>query len=332
MRRPAALLIFSLPFAALAWGQSPSPAPGPGPSPPAQPAEAAREPVKRKPIYDEGADAKQQIEAALARAAKENRRVLIQWGGNWCVWCHLLHDTFESDRALKKKLRYEYDVVLVDSGKQGKNMDLAGKYGADLKTEGFPYLTVLDARGKAIANQETASLEVSGKTEDGHDAAKLLDFLTKHQAPPLNAEEVLTKGLADAAAEGKKVFLHFGAPWCGWCHRLEDWMARPEVAAVLGKDFVDVKIDIDRMTGGKTVLTRYRPEDGGIPWFAFVSPQGKALVTSDGPKGNVGFPYEPHEIDHFIHALNRARVKITEPEVDALRASLADRSNEKRGG
>ena len=32
-----------------------------------------------------------------------------------------------------------------------------------------------------------------------------------------------------------RVFLHFGAPWCGWCHRLENWMAKPEVAAILAK-------------------------------------------------------------------------------------------------
>jgi thiol-disulfide isomerase/thioredoxin len=63
--------------------------------------------------------------------------VLIQWGANWCGWCHLLHEKFKSDPKLAHELMYEYDVVLIDIGKGDKNMDLAEGYGADLK-KGFP--------------------------------------------------------------------------------------------------------------------------------------------------------------------------------------------------
>ena len=38
---------------------------------------------KREPIFDEKAEGKEQIAAALARAKAENRRVLIEWGANW---------------------------------------------------------------------------------------------------------------------------------------------------------------------------------------------------------------------------------------------------------
>ncbi len=38
--------------------------------------------TKKADIYDESADARQQIADALASAKKENRRVLIQWGAN----------------------------------------------------------------------------------------------------------------------------------------------------------------------------------------------------------------------------------------------------------
>ena len=52
-------------------------------------------------------------------------------------------------------------MVLVDIGRWDKNMDLASGYGADLKRHGVPFLTILDARGDVVANQETASLETS---------------------------------------------------------------------------------------------------------------------------------------------------------------------------
>lgn len=302
-----------------------------GDPPGAEPAPTVRptQPAASKPkIYDESADAKQMIATALARAKKENRRVLVQWGGNWCPWCIRLHELFKSDAKIARVLMYEYDVVYIDAGQPAdKNIDLAKGYGADLKQYGFPFLTVLDADGKAVANQETEALEVknaAGKSagvKEGHDPKAVLKFLEANKPAYLKAQDILDQGLAEAKASGKSVFLHFGAPWCGWCHRLEDWMARPEVASALAKDFVDVKIDEDRTIGAKEIEEKYK-KSGGIPWFAFLDAQGQVIATSDGPKGNVGFPAEPHEIEHFATMLKKACKKLQPGEIDALIDSL----------
>lgn len=300
---------------------------------PATPAQAQPAKAAKTPLYDEKADAKEQIAAALKKAKKENRRVLIQWGFNTCSWCQMMHKTFITDRAIAKELMYEYDLVHIDAGAKGKNMELAASYGADLKTHGFPYLTVLDADGKPLANQETASLEIKQANGEsvigegaGHDPAKLLAFMKTNEAKPLIADSVLADARAQAKAEGKKIFLHFGAPWCGWCHKLEDWMAQPAVAAVMAKDFVDVKIDQDRMTGGKQLQAKYNKTPSGIPWFAIVDPAtGDAISNSDAPEtGNVGFPAEPHEIAHFVTMLQGAKKNMSDSDIAALKTSLED--------
>jgi len=161
------------------------------------------------PLYDEAADARAVLAAAQARARAENRRVLVVWGANWCGWCKKLHGLFEKDAQVARKLLYEYDVVKIDVGHSDKNMDLVSELGADLAHGGLPYLSVLDGQGHVLANQETGSLE----EDDHHDPARVLAFLGKHQAPYEEAATVRDRALAAAAAAGKPLLLHLGAPW-----------------------------------------------------------------------------------------------------------------------
>jgi len=290
-------------------------------APAAQAAQAAPARPARPAIYDEQADGRAQIAAALARATHENRRVLIQWGANWCSWCHLLHELFERNQDIAKKLQYEYDLVLLDIGRRDKHMDLAREYGVDLSKEGVPYLTVLAADGRVLAHQETGALEVPG--QQAHDPDKVLAFLTQHQAEYPKAEDLLQEALQSAGRDGRAVFLHFGAPWCPWCHKLDDWLAGPRPSELLGRAFVERKIDVDRTVGGDELLARLRGSSkGGIPWFALLAADGRVLATSDAPKGNIGFPVQPDEIAWFGGMLHKAGGKLDAAAIDELLASL----------
>jgi hypothetical protein len=101
-------------------------------------------------------------------------------------------------------------------------------------------------------------------------------------------------------------------------------MASPNVAPVLAKEFVSLKIEADRMVGGREILKRYQANEGGIPWFVFLDGDGKAGVTSDGAKGNVGFPAAPHEIAYFRTMLERTKRTLTGADISALVASLEE--------
>lgn len=298
-----------------------------------EPTEAKVPPAK---IYDEKADAKADIEAALSRAKQNHSRVLIQWGANWCGWCRLLHHLFETDPDIKHVILYEYEVVLVDIGKWDKNRDLTKKYGADLENNGVPFLTILDSDGKIVINQESGALETKSidKTKNiGHDRQKVLAFLTDHQTTAADAKNVLENALSTATRENKLIFLHFGAPWCGWCHRLENWMARPEIHRILAKNFVDTKIDTDRFIGGTEMLKKYRSDEGGgIPWFAILDSSGKTINTSTGPDGNVGFPVQPAEIAHFMKMLHSASEKLAPEDLRVIEDSLKPKPKEPQFG
>jgi thiol:disulfide interchange protein len=301
-RTASALAILLL--ASVAAGQEASP---PAQTPP------------KKTLYDAKADAGLQLTAALNRAAKENRRVLIQWGAEWCGWCHLLSDCFKEQPKIAKTLRTSYVLVRVNVGRFDANMNLADKYGAKIKANGIPYLTILAADGKVLVNQETSSLEVGSK----HDPAKVLAFLKKHVAPPRIAKDILNTALATAKKESKTVFLHFGAPWCGWCHRLEDWLAQKDVTRIMDERFVDVKIDTDLDKGGEAMRKHYaKGRSTGIPWFVVLAPDGTVLTTSDGPGGNIGYPWTDEEIKTFGVILARSKSGVSAEAVTALETSL----------
>ena len=93
--------------------------------------------------------------------------------------------------------------------------------------------------------------------------------------------------------------------------------------AVLGREFVDVKLDLLRMTGADEILERYNTgASGGIPWFVFHDSRGKTLAISDGPKGNIGYPADPEEIEHFIGMLKKAARKLEPAQIDEIEAAL----------
>ncbi len=293
---------------------------------PAQDAPAPAKQAARPALYDAKADAREQVEVATALARRDSRRVLVMFGYNGCGWCHKLHGLYKFDPAIRQLLADEYVLAMVDI--QAPNADsLLDASKAALSPEelkkgvGFPFLAVLDGDGRVLTAQRTDPLEEG----DHHDPAKVKAFLERWTAPKVAASDALGGALAKASADDKLVFLHFGSPTCGWCHKLEAFLARADMAPLFGRDFVDLKIDFDRMAGADDVLLKYNPgRSGGIPWFAFLDPGGKAIVDSDGPKGNIGYPAMPEEIEHFMGMLRKSGRKIEPADLGKIEAALKE--------
>ncbi|MSU69228.1 MAG: thioredoxin family protein [Opitutaceae bacterium] len=128
-------------------------------------------------IYNPKADGFTLIAAALEKAKAENKMVLLDFGANWCPWCHKLYRTLTTTKILAEKLASSYVVVMIDvNTRKGmkRNAEVNTNYG-DPTHEGLPALVVLDAGGNQLVTQETGALE-SG---DHHDTAKVLAFLHK---------------------------------------------------------------------------------------------------------------------------------------------------------
>ncbi len=126
-------------------------------------------------IYNTTADAAPTIAQALELAKKQNKHVLLDFGANWCVWCHRLHQLFTTDPRVRTELKRSFITVMIDVNKRNgvdRNAGVNEYYGNPTQ-HGLPVLVVLDASGRRLHTQETGALEEG----PAHDPAKVLAFL-----------------------------------------------------------------------------------------------------------------------------------------------------------
>jgi thiol:disulfide interchange protein len=132
-------------------------------------------------IYNPSANAKADLDAAIAKAKKENKQVFVQIGGNWCGWCIAFHHMIDATAVLKKQLNDNYEVVLVNYSPENKNEAVLAALNNPQRF-GFPVFLILDSNGRLLHTQNSAYLETdekdaNGKPKTGHSVKKVTDFL-----------------------------------------------------------------------------------------------------------------------------------------------------------
>ena len=110
-------------------------------------------------LYPPVAQASSDIDAALKQAAAGHKRVLVDFGGDWCTDCKILDINFKRPENAQL-LQAKFVVVHVNVGDKGiqENFPIAERYGIPLK-KGVPALAVLDANGKVVYAQKNGEFE-----------------------------------------------------------------------------------------------------------------------------------------------------------------------------
>jgi len=204
------MILNVLPIVLLMAGQAPPQSPPPPNTPAATPAKPAQAPRK---LFNEAADAKAQIAAAVAGAADDGIRVLVVWGANdderSANWPRVQR---APEISVPRFFSDEYKVVYVDVGRADRNLEIASGYGMTLAAGSRPAFRVLDESGQAVGR--AAAGDFAGADPVVLDPKKVAAFLTAHQAPPPpDPEPRLKAALGQAKTDGKYVFLWFSAPW-----------------------------------------------------------------------------------------------------------------------
>jgi thiol:disulfide interchange protein len=167
-------LVFLAAVLAYVFWSKPAPAPAqPAANPPAPTGAAPPPLIATRHIYSETANPKADIAAALTQAKSEHKRVLIDFGGDWCGDCQVL-DIYFHQAPNADLLAKHFVLVHVWIGQIDTNLDIPARYGLPIN-KGVPALAVLSPAGVVLYAQQR------GEFNDMRhmDSSSVTEFLNK---------------------------------------------------------------------------------------------------------------------------------------------------------
>jgi thioredoxin-related protein len=122
--------------------------------------------------FDPARHAARDVAQAVAIAKVQGKRVIVDVGGEWCSWCHILDRYIAAHPAVADEIRAHFVWVKVNFSKENRNPALLSHWPA---IEGYPHLFVLDWHGSLVLSQDTGKLE-SGES---YDEGRFIAFLDR---------------------------------------------------------------------------------------------------------------------------------------------------------
>ena len=176
--------------AVLAACSQEKPAAEPEPNPPSMKANTSAKPDTSRPVasgntptaadiaavaalsamFDPKRDPASDLEMAKVEAQRGGKRILLDVGGEWCSWCHILDKLVEEDGEIRSFRDANFVWMKVNYSEENENKAFLSAYP---EIKGYPHLFVLDADGNLLHSQFTGDLE-KGK---GYDRKKFFAFL-----------------------------------------------------------------------------------------------------------------------------------------------------------
>lgn len=136
---------------------------------------AAEEKAKLPKPYNDKENAEEKIAELVKKAQTENKNIILQAGGNWCIWCLRFNNFVQTTPELKEIVDKSYLYYHLNYSPENKNEKVFSKYGNPGEKFGYPVFIVLDKNGKQIHTQDSAVLE-EGK---GYSVEKVKDFFNE---------------------------------------------------------------------------------------------------------------------------------------------------------
>ena len=128
-------------------------------------------------IYPDPSHAKADLAAAIKTAAQSHKRVIVDFGGDWCGDCQVL-DIYFHNAENRPILESNFVLVHINIGRMDENLDIAEQYGIPV-TLGVPALAVLSEKGKLLYGQRGGEFKSMRRME----SSEVTKFLVQWRPP-----------------------------------------------------------------------------------------------------------------------------------------------------
>jgi len=123
-------------------------------------------------LYDATRDPARDLEVLLPQAQRENKRILLVVGGEWCSWCHVLHRFVAENPEIDALWSGRYLTEHVNFSPENENTAFLGRFP---RVTDYPHVFVVDATGSLLHSQRMAELEEA----HGYSRKRMRKFLEK---------------------------------------------------------------------------------------------------------------------------------------------------------
>lgn len=127
---------------------------------------------KKEAGFDPSRNPFEDLKITVEQAQKSNKRIILDVGGEWCIWCHRIDAFMHNTEEVKSLLEENFIVLKINYSKENKNEKFLSQYPA---IDGYPHFFVLEKDGTLLHSQNTGDLE----KEKDYDKEKFIVFLNQ---------------------------------------------------------------------------------------------------------------------------------------------------------
>ena len=124
--------------------------------------------------FDPARDPVADLATAKVEAQRGGKRIVLDVGGEWCSWCHLLDAFIEGDAEIRSFRDANYVWMKVNYSEDNENAAFLSQFP---QIKGYPHLFVLDAQGTLLHSQFTGELEADKGQPKGYNRERFVAFM-----------------------------------------------------------------------------------------------------------------------------------------------------------
>ena len=110
--------------------------------------------------YDPDRDAFEDGRNAIQLAKSTQRHVLIELGGDWCKWCHVMDKFLDDNPDIRAQLHETFVILKINVSDANDNAKFLAAFPKPL---GYPHMYIADNNGSILLSKDTAEFLSQGQ-------------------------------------------------------------------------------------------------------------------------------------------------------------------------